>query len=122
MSGQYGPRTGIYTVGSIERFNWQSRSLRPVDNVEKLAPAKVTIAESLRQAGYATGIFGKWHLGDDPQHHPRKQGFDEAIVSASKHFDFDTIPPVAEVKGVRSLFGSSGGLAKRAKTGRGSSW
>src|ERR1700754_4234802 len=34
MSGQYGPRTGIYTVGSIDRFNWRSRTLRPVDNVE----------------------------------------------------------------------------------------
>src|SRR5262245_33652383 len=31
MTGQYGPRTGIYTVGSIDRFNWQSRPLRPVD-------------------------------------------------------------------------------------------
>ena len=29
ISGQYGPRTGVYTVGSIDRFNWQSRPLRP---------------------------------------------------------------------------------------------
>src|SRR5213075_531288 len=28
MSGQYQPRTGIYTVGSIERFNWETRPLR----------------------------------------------------------------------------------------------
>jgi len=94
MSGQYGPRTGIYTVGSIERFNWRSRSLRPVDNNEKLAPAKITIAEALKKAGYATGMFGKWHLGEDPQHHPLKQGFDEAIVSQGRHFDFNTNPKV----------------------------
>jgi len=35
MSGQYMPRTGIYTVGSIDRFDWQSRPLRPVDNVTR---------------------------------------------------------------------------------------
>ena len=74
MSGQYGPRTGVYTVGGIDRFNWQSRPLRPVDNVEKLAPDKVTVAEALQKAGYATGLFGKWHLGEDPQHHPLAAG------------------------------------------------
>src|SRR5262245_38540603 len=36
MTGQYGPRTGVYTVGSIDRFDWKSRPLRPVDNVTKL--------------------------------------------------------------------------------------
>jgi arylsulfatase A-like enzyme len=92
MSGQYMPRTGVYTVGSIDRFNWQSRRLRPVDNVEKLAPEKITIAEALKAAGYSTALFGKWHLGDDPQHHPKVQGFDEAIVSAGQHFNFDTNP------------------------------
>ena len=46
MSGQYGPRTGIYTVGSIDRFDWQSRSLRPVDNVTELPLDKVTLATS----------------------------------------------------------------------------
>ena len=92
MSGQYGPRTGVYTVGSIDRFNWQSRPLRPVNNVEKLAPEKITIAESLKAAGYATALFGKWHLGEDAKHHPRAQGFDEAIVSMGRHFDFQTNP------------------------------
>src|ERR1043166_8367048 len=61
MSGQYEPRTGVYTVGSIERFNWRSRPLRPVDNVQQLPLDKVTLAQSLKAAGYATGMFGKWH-------------------------------------------------------------
>lgn len=99
MSGQYGPRTGVYTVGGIDRFNWQSRPLRPVENVTKLAPKVVTIAESLKAAGYATGYFGKWHLGDDPEHHPSAQGFDEAIVSNGRHFDFPTNPKTPYPKG-----------------------
>jgi len=94
MSGQYGPRTGVYTVGSINRFNWKSRPLRPVDNVVELPLKTVTIAQTLKQAGYATGQFGKWHLGQKPRFHPSKRGFDEAIVSSGKHFQFVTHPPV----------------------------
>ena len=99
MTGQYMPRTGVYTVGNIDRFNWQSRPLRPVENVTRLAPEKITIAQSLKKAGYATAMFGKWHLGDDGEHHPGKRGFDEAIVSAGQHFDFKTTPPVDYPKG-----------------------
>ena len=42
-----------------------------------LNPAEITIAEVLRTAGYHTGMFGKWHLGDQPEFLPTKQGFDE---------------------------------------------
>src|SRR5262245_36680750 len=99
MSGQYGPRTGVYTVGSIDRFNWQSRPLRPVDNVQRLSPETVTVAEAVKSAGYKTALFGKWHLGQDEAHHPLKQGFDEAIVSMGQHFDFATSPKVEYPKG-----------------------
>ncbi|AGA25345.1 sulfatase [Singulisphaera acidiphila] len=94
MSGQYGPRTGIYTVGSIDRFDWKSRPLRPVDNAQGLPLGKVTIAQTLQAAGYATGMFGKWHLGQQGDYHPRRRGFDEAIVSMGQHFDFTTAPEV----------------------------
>src|SRR5687767_7375063 len=92
LSGQYGPRTGVYTVGGIDRFNWRSRPLRPVDNVTKLPLEVVTVAQALKQAGYATGMFGKWHLGNDPEHHPSRRGFDEAIESSGRHFNFGTTP------------------------------
>src|SRR5688500_4048246 len=99
MSGQYGPRTGMYTVGSIERFNWRSRPLRPVDNVQKLPLKTVTLAQVMNDVGYATGLFGKWHLGQDGEHHPSKRGFDEAIVTMGRHFDFVTTPKVAYPEG-----------------------
>ena len=42
-----------------------------------LNPDEITIAELLKSAGYSTGIFGKWHLGDQPEFLPTRQGFDE---------------------------------------------
>jgi arylsulfatase A-like enzyme len=99
ISGQYGPRTGVYTVGNINRFDWQSRPLRPVDNVVNLPSDRVTIAGALKAAGYTTAMFGKWHLGQQEDYHPGKRGFDEAIVSAGRHFDFATSPKVDYPKG-----------------------
>ncbi len=99
ISGQYGPRTGIYTVGNIDRFDWQSRPLKPVENVVELPLKKITLADSLKSNGYKTALFGKWHLGQQGEHHPSKRGFDEAIVSMGKHYDFVTIPKVAYPQG-----------------------
>ena len=42
-----------------------------------LNPEEETIADLLKQKGYATGIFGKWHLGHHPEFLPPQQGFDE---------------------------------------------
>ncbi len=41
-----------------------------------LNPSEITIAEMLKEQGYATGCFGKWHLGDQPEFLPLVQGFD----------------------------------------------
>lgn len=100
MSGQYAPRTGVYTVGGIGRFNWETRPLRPVENVQDLPLDKITVAQALKKAGYATGMFGKWHLGQSGDHHPGKRGFDEALVTMGRHFDFATQPKVEVPKGM----------------------
>ncbi len=99
MTGQYGTRTGVFTVGNIDRFAWWKRSLRPVENVTKLPLDRSTVAHALKQAGYATAMFGKWHLGEEGAHHPARRGFDEAIVSMGQHFDFATNPKTQVPKG-----------------------
>ncbi len=92
MSGQYGARTGVYTVGGIDRFAWQTRTLRPVDNITQLPLDRITVAQALKNVGYVTGLFGKWHIGEQGPYHPARRGFDEAIVSMGKHYDFETSP------------------------------
>jgi arylsulfatase len=47
---------------------------------ERLAPGATTLAEALRSAGYRTGIFGKWHLGDEPAYWPGQRGFEETFI------------------------------------------
>jgi len=93
MSGQYGPRTGVYTVNNLDRGPENYRKLQPPANNTNLPTNKITMAQRLKEAGYATAIFGKWHLGNGPKFHPQSRGFDEAIVSMNKHFNFDTNPP-----------------------------
>ncbi|MBI5690553.1 MAG: arylsulfatase [Verrucomicrobia bacterium] len=44
-----------------------------------------TVAELLRTAGYATGLFGKWHLGDNHPFRPEDRGFDQALWFPSSH-------------------------------------
>lgn len=99
MSGQYSARTGVYTVGGIDRFDWSMRPLRPVDNVTNLPLDRVILPQALKSAGYATGMFGKWHIGNEGPYHPGKRGFDEAIVSQGEHFNFATSPKVEYPKG-----------------------
>jgi arylsulfatase len=47
---------------------------------ERLTLNSVTVAEVLKTQGYTNGIFGKWHLGDEPDHWPTKRGFDEMFI------------------------------------------
>ncbi|MEM1297275.1 MAG: arylsulfatase [Verrucomicrobiota bacterium] len=47
---------------------------------ERMAVGHPTVAEALRGAGYTTGIFGKWHLGEQDEYQPGSRGFDEVFI------------------------------------------
>lgn len=47
---------------------------------ERLTLKATTVAQVLKRADYRTGIFGKWHLGDEPAYQPGRRGFDEVFI------------------------------------------
>lgn len=81
LSGQYSPRHGVYAVGTTDRGPKEMMRLIPIPNKSGLSKNQVTLAEAMKAAGYATGIFGKWHLGGKDGEIPREQGFDTVFDS-----------------------------------------
>ena len=77
LTGRYHLRTGTHGV-TRGRENMRSE--------------EVTIAEALKQSGYATGCFGKWHNGAHYPYNPNGQGFDEFLCFCCGHWSnyFDT--------------------------------
>jgi arylsulfatase A len=75
VAGKYPARLGI--------TQWIGASDKPTPYRHYLPLEEVTIAEALKEAGYATGFFGKWHLAtrepDRAKYYPDKQGFDVNI-------------------------------------------
>lgn len=47
---------------------------------ERMSLKATTIAQVLKGAGYSTGIFGKWHLGDEDEYQPHNRGFEETFI------------------------------------------
>ena len=80
MTGRYPARIGITDyinpAGGNQPEKWRRKTLLlPAPFRLELAHEEVTIAEALRERGYATFFAGKWHLGSEG-HFPEDQGFD----------------------------------------------
>jgi arylsulfatase A-like enzyme len=71
LTGRYHPRGGVRGVSTGQ---------------ERLDLTEKTIADAFRQAGYATGCFGKWHNGSQWPYHPQARGFDEYFGHTSGHW------------------------------------
>ena len=69
-------RSALMTGCYADRVGMDGRVLWPGDK-RGLNPKEITIPKILKSKGYATGCFGKWHLGDQREFMPLSQGFDE---------------------------------------------
>ena len=78
MTGRYNYRTGVVDT-------YLGRAL--------MRPEEVTLAESMREGGYRTGIFGKWHLGDNYPLRAMDQGFDFSLVHRGGGIGQPSDPP-----------------------------
>lgn len=79
QSGQYPARVGI--IDFIPGHWRPHEKLRVASNRTQYLPEDIyTLGELMKDAGYATGYFGKWHLGGSPEHLPESQGYDESVV------------------------------------------
>jgi len=93
VSGQYPARVGIidFIPGHWRPFE---KLAVPINRQQYLSLKSVTIAESLKKAGYACGAFGKWHLGGRGRL-PDAQGFDTMVVAGGgRHFGNSTTPNI----------------------------
>jgi len=61
------------------RFNQRTGVLFPGQDRQILDPRETTLAQRFKRAGYHTGMFGKWNLGDEYPSRPQDRGFDEAL-------------------------------------------
>lgn len=101
LSGTYTPRHHVYAVDRTDRGPKAAQRLVPIPNKSGLAVDNVTIADALKAQGYATGIFGKWHLSGKDGAQPDQQGFDIAWESHSK--GGNKAGPPEDPKGVFTL-------------------
>jgi arylsulfatase len=62
------------------RHEFHSGVTHTIDERERLARSATTLPDLLRRAGYTTGIFGKWHLGDEDAYQPGRRGFDRSFI------------------------------------------
>ncbi len=62
------------------RHEFRSGVTHTIFERERMSLKAVTLAQVLKSAGYRTGIFGKWHLGDEAAYQPGRRGFDEVFI------------------------------------------
>src|SRR6516225_9392075 len=62
------------------RHEFKSGVTHTILERERMSLKATTLAQVLDLAGYTTGIFGKWHLGDEDDYQPDRRGFDEVYI------------------------------------------
>jgi arylsulfatase len=62
------------------RHEFKNAVTHTINERERMTLQAFTLAQLLKSAGYTTGIFGKWHLGDEAEYQPNQRGFDEVFI------------------------------------------
>jgi len=62
------------------RHEFRSGVTHTIHERERMSLKSPTMPQMLKQAGYTTGVFGKWHLGDQEPYQPNNRGFDEVFI------------------------------------------
>lgn len=97
------PSRAALMTGSYPQRNGMASGVYLAGDKNGLHPDEITIADALKSQGYKTGMFGKWHLGDQPEFLPTRQGFDEffglpyshdihPFHTNNKKYDFPPLP------------------------------
>lgn len=100
MTGMYPPKTGIYTVDAYAKTPREMQKIAGIPSKKDLKPDDVTIADALKEAGYTTGHFGKWHLGDEPETYPEGQGFDVNLAGCESGRPDSYFSPFGNIKNI----------------------
>lgn len=80
LSGKYPARLLLTQWLPSGRWNARKNRMREARYVSNLALEEITIAETMREAGYRTAFMGKWHLGTETYYYPEHQGFDVNVA------------------------------------------
>jgi len=71
-------RAGLIMGRYQTRFGFEFNPIGPTNEDPDIGlPPGQTLADEMRDAGYVTGLLGKWHLGGTAKYHPQRRGFDE---------------------------------------------
>ncbi|MXX96128.1 MAG: sulfatase-like hydrolase/transferase [Rhodothermaceae bacterium] len=79
LTGRYHPRSGVHGTSA---------------GSERIDLGETLVSEVFQGAGYATGVFGKWHNGQQAPYHPNSRGFDHFYGFPSGHWGHYFSPPL----------------------------
>src|SRR6478672_13877827 len=88
-------RAALFTGRYPQRFGFEFNPPRDAKSDYGLPFSETTLADSLKKAGYATCLVGKWHLGNDNKRHPQSRGFQEffGFLDGAHYYQEGQPPP-----------------------------
>ncbi len=105
LTGRFPPRNGLYDmvrndmVNYDHQFTWEEYAVSP-EMTLGLDPKEITIGNVLQGAGYRTGVFGKWDMGQARRYLPLQRGFHDFYGHGNNGIDYYT----HERYGIHSMF------------------